>query len=80
MSPERRRLDVEIVRRALAPSRERAQALILAGRVRVAGLERPKPGAQVTEETPVEVDAEETWVSRGALKLIGALDLSLIHI
>jgi len=74
LSPERRRLDVEIVRRALAPSRERAQALILAGRVRVAGLERPKPGAQVTAETPLEVDAEETWVSRGALKLIGALD------
>jgi 23S rRNA (cytidine1920-2'-O)/16S rRNA (cytidine1409-2'-O)-methyltransferase len=74
LSPTRRRLDLEIVRRGLAPSRERAQALILAGRVRVAAVERPKPGAQVTEETAIEVDGEEAWVSRGALKLIGALD------
>ena len=70
----RRRLDLEIVRRGLAPSRERAQALILAGRVRVAHVERPKAGLQVTEETGLEVDGEEAWVSRGAHKLIGALD------
>ncbi|MEO5762584.1 MAG: TlyA family RNA methyltransferase [Vicinamibacteria bacterium] len=70
----RRRLDLEIVRRGLAPSRERAQALIFAGRVRVALVERPKPGAQVTEETAIEVDSEEAWVSRGALKLVGAFD------
>lgn len=74
MSLVRRRLDLEIVRRGLAPSRERAQALILAGRVRVFAVERPKAGAQVTEETAIEVDGEEAWVSRGALKLIGALD------
>jgi len=74
LSPTRRRLDLEIVRRGLAPSRERAQALILAGRVRVFGVERPKAGAQVTEETAIEVDAEESWVSRGATKLLGALD------
>lgn len=74
MSPTRRRLDLEIVRRGLAPSRERAQALILAGRVRVFAVERPKAGAQVTEETPIEVDGEEAWVSRGAHKLLGALD------
>lgn len=74
MSPARRRLDLEIVRRGLAPSRERAQALILAGRVRVNQVERPKAGLQVSEETAIEVDGEETWVSRGAHKLIGALD------
>ena len=74
MSPTRRRLDVEIVRRGLAPSRERAQALILAGRVRVAAVARPKAGASVTEETVLEVDGEEEWVSRGALKLLAALD------
>ena len=74
MSLTRRRLDLEIMRRGLAPSRERAQALILAGRVRVDQVERPKAGLQVTEETRIEVDAEETWVSRGAHKLIGALD------
>lgn len=74
MSQTRRRLDVEIVRRGLAPSRERAQALLLAGRVRVAAIERPKAGAQVSEETGIEVDGEDTWVSRGAKKLLGALD------
>jgi 23S rRNA (cytidine1920-2'-O)/16S rRNA (cytidine1409-2'-O)-methyltransferase len=74
LTPKRRRLDLEIVRRGLAPSRERAQALILAGRVRVAQVERPKAGLPVSEETGIEVDAEEAWVSRGALKLIGALD------
>ncbi|MBX7187066.1 MAG: TlyA family RNA methyltransferase [Vicinamibacteria bacterium] len=74
MSPTRRRLDLEIVRRGLAPSRERAQALILAGRVRVFAVERPKAGAQVTEATLIEVDGEEAWVSRGAHKLLGALD------
>ena len=74
MSPNRRRLDLEIVRRGLAPSRERAQALIIAGRVRLATGGRPKAGAQVTEETEIHVDGEEAWVSRGALKLLGALD------
>jgi len=74
LSPTRRRLDLEIVRRGLAPSRERAQALILAGRVRVFAVERPKAGATVTEETAIEVDGEDPWVSRGALKLLGALD------
>ncbi len=74
MSSSRRRLDLEIVRRGLAPSRERAQALILAGRVRVPLLERPKAGSPVSEETVLEVDGEEPWVSRGALKLLGALD------
>ena len=74
MSLPRRRLDLEIVRRGLAPSRERAQALILAGRVRVASVERPKAGASVTNETVIEVDGEEAWVSRGAHKLLGALD------
>jgi len=74
LSPIRRRLDLEIVRRGFVPSRERAQALILAGRVRVATVERPKAGSQVTDETAIEVDGEEPWVSRGALKLLGALD------
>jgi 23S rRNA (cytidine1920-2'-O)/16S rRNA (cytidine1409-2'-O)-methyltransferase len=74
VNPARRRLDLEIVRRGLAPSRERAQALILAGRVRVALVAKPKAGVQVTGETEIEVDGEEAWVSRGALKLLGALD------
>lgn len=74
MTAKRRRLDLEIVRRGLAPSRERAQALILAGRVRVASVVRPKAGAQVHAETEIDVDGEEAWVSRGALKLLGALD------
>jgi 23S rRNA (cytidine1920-2'-O)/16S rRNA (cytidine1409-2'-O)-methyltransferase len=70
----RRRLDVEIVERGLAASRERAQALILAGRVRVPGVERPKSGTAVDGTVEIDVDADDGWVSRGALKLLGALD------
>lgn len=40
----------------------------------MAQVERPKAGSPVHEETVIEVDGEEPWVSRGALKLIGALD------
>lgn len=74
MARSRRRLDVEIVERGLAPSRERAQALILAGRVRVAGVDRPKSGTAVGESSGIEVESDDGWVSRGALKLLGALD------
>lgn len=69
------RLDVEIARRGLAASRERAHALILAGRVQVPGVQSVKPGTAVTEDAVIHVQGDDGWVSRGALKLIGALDL-----
>ncbi len=72
----RRRLDAELVRRHLVDSRTAAQQLISAGRVTVGGLTASKPATQVEEAAAIEVVAapEEDWVSRGAHKLIGALD------
>jgi len=55
-------------------SRERAQALILAGHVRVAGETTRKPSASVPADAAVEVTADQRFVSRGALKLQHALD------
>ena len=71
----RRRLDAELTRRGLAPSRERAQALIAEGRVRVAGQVAGKAATQVEEAAAILVDAEpaDHYVSRGAHKLLGAL-------
>jgi 23S rRNA (cytidine1920-2'-O)/16S rRNA (cytidine1409-2'-O)-methyltransferase len=62
------------VEHALAPSREKAQALIMAGRVRVDGAAASKAGAAVAVDAVVEVLAGPAHVGRGALKLEGALD------
>lgn len=72
--PARRRIDQLLVDRALAPSREKARALLLARSVRVAGQLVDKPGALVREDAPVEVLQPMPWVSRGAFKLLAALD------
>lgn len=69
-----RRLDVWLAERGLAPSREKAQALIMAGRVRVNGVPAQKAGAPVQDRAMIEVDPGPAHVSRGALKLAGALD------
>ncbi len=72
------RLDQLLVERGLAPTRARAQALVLAGKVRVGigdGARRDrKPGDLVDPAAPVEVAAGREWVSRGAHKLVAALD------
>jgi 23S rRNA (cytidine1920-2'-O)/16S rRNA (cytidine1409-2'-O)-methyltransferase len=69
------RLDRLLFDRGLVPSRERAQALILAGRVLVNEQKIEKPGAQVEESAPVRVLGEEQrYVSRGGLKLDAALE------
>jgi 23S rRNA (cytidine1920-2'-O)/16S rRNA (cytidine1409-2'-O)-methyltransferase len=73
----RSRLDAELVRRGLARSREHAVALIAEGRVAVGGRAATKPATGVDSGTPVVVrtDPEQrSWVSRGAHKLLGALD------
>ncbi|MGZ6744223.1 MAG: TlyA family RNA methyltransferase [Nocardioides sp.] len=72
----RARLDAELVRRGLARSREQAAALIADGRVRVAGQVASKAATAVDAATPVVVEADlgEQWVSRGAHKLLGALE------
>ncbi len=68
------RLDVLLVERGLAASRDRAQALILAGRVLVGEQKVEKPGAAVPVDTPIRMLGEDLpYVSRGGLKLAGAL-------
>lgn len=72
----RARLDAELVRRGLARSRQQAAELIEQGRVAVRGVPAGKPATVVDRDTPVTVrttDARE-WASRGAHKLVGALD------
>lgn len=68
------RLDVALVERGLAESREKAQALILAGQVLVDGQKADKAGRQVGEESRLEVLATPRYVGRGGLKLEAALD------
>ncbi|MGJ6123939.1 TlyA family RNA methyltransferase [Mycolicibacterium sp. Y3] len=71
----RARVDAELVRRGLARSRQQAAELIGAGRVRIDGLPAVKPATAVSVDAALTVAADEkTWVSRGAHKLIGALD------
>jgi 23S rRNA (cytidine1920-2'-O)/16S rRNA (cytidine1409-2'-O)-methyltransferase len=72
------RLDQLLVERGLAATRARAQALVLAGQVRVGagdGARRDlKSGDLVARDADVEVAGGRQWVSRGAHKLIAALD------
>ena len=71
--PPRLRLDDLLVRRGKAPSRERARALVLAGRVTVAGSSNVKPGSLVSEDVTLGVGDDQPYVSRGGLKLAHAL-------
>ena len=69
------RVDLLLVERGLVPSRERARALILAGRVLVREQKVDKPGANVPGDAPIRLLGEEqAYVSRGGLKLEAALD------
>jgi 23S rRNA (cytidine1920-2'-O)/16S rRNA (cytidine1409-2'-O)-methyltransferase len=71
----KKRLDVLLTERGLAPSRARAQALVLAGKVRVDGTVVTKAGAPVADDAAIELTTpDHSWVSRGALKLEAALD------
>ena len=68
------RLDQLLVQRALAPSRERAQALILAGAVRVDGEVADRAAAPVSDASAVTIASGPRFVSRGGDKLEGALE------
>lgn len=69
----RERLDQLLVRRGMAPTRAKAQALIMAGGVRVAGVANPKAGTPVGGDVSIEViESGPTYVSRGGQKLEGA--------
>jgi 23S rRNA (cytidine1920-2'-O)/16S rRNA (cytidine1409-2'-O)-methyltransferase len=73
--PGRARLDVLLLERGLAPSRERAQALLLAGQVRVDGQRAEKPGSQIPLDAKIEITGETLrYSSRAGLKLEGALE------
>ncbi|HEY9287199.1 MAG TPA: TlyA family RNA methyltransferase [Candidatus Dormibacteraeota bacterium] len=70
---ERRRLDQELVERGLAASRERAQALVRAGLVRLEGQVVSRPDQAVAPEQKLELAGGSEYVSRGAEKLEAAL-------
>ncbi len=72
--PDRARLDLLVVERGLAESREKARALILAGHVLVNGQKADKAGASVDTEARIEMLAQPRYVGRGGLKLEAALD------
>jgi len=68
------RIDALLVQKGLVPSRERARALILAGRVLVSEQKVDKPGAAFPEDVPVRLLGQDLrYVSRGGLKLEAAL-------
>ncbi len=75
MHPSKDRLDKLLVDKGLAPTRTRAQALVMAGRVRVDGKRADKAGQPVNVDSCLEISGEEVqWVSRGAHKLLKALE------
>ena len=66
------RLDIALVARGLAPSRTAAQALVMAGEVRVDGQVAAKPSQAVSADSTLEVEQPLRFVSRGGEKLEGA--------
>ncbi|WP_426736543.1 TlyA family RNA methyltransferase [Myxococcus faecalis] len=76
MKPRKERVDVLVVERGLAESRTKAQALILAGQVVVDDQRVDKPGSLIPVEAELRLKGEVLpYVSRGGLKLKGAIDL-----
>jgi 23S rRNA (cytidine1920-2'-O)/16S rRNA (cytidine1409-2'-O)-methyltransferase len=73
--PGKTRLDVLLVERGLVQSRERARALILAGRVLVSEQKIDKPGTSIAQDAAIRLLGEDQpYVSRGGLKLAAALE------
>lgn len=72
-SSEKIRLDMLLLERGLVDSRQKAQAIILAGEVRVDGQRRDKPGERYAKDSRIEVAEAQRYVGRGGLKLEGAL-------
>jgi 23S rRNA (cytidine1920-2'-O)/16S rRNA (cytidine1409-2'-O)-methyltransferase len=69
------RLDAALVERHMAESRQKAQALILSGKVKVNGQRADKPGHAIAEDAVIEVEQGLRYVSRGGLKLEAALTI-----
>jgi 23S rRNA (cytidine1920-2'-O)/16S rRNA (cytidine1409-2'-O)-methyltransferase len=72
---EKQRLDLLLVERGLAESRQKAQAMLLAGEVRVNGQRHDKPGERVPADAAIEITGTHLrYASRGGFKLEGALE------
>jgi 23S rRNA (cytidine1920-2'-O)/16S rRNA (cytidine1409-2'-O)-methyltransferase len=70
----KQRLDLLLIKRGIAASRQRAQALLMAGQVRVNGVQMDKPGTPVPVDAQIETTGEQLqYASRGGLKLHGAI-------
>ncbi len=70
----KKRIDILLYEQGLAPSREKARAMIMAGEVQVNGQLADKPGMQVNIQADISVRSKPRFVSRGGEKLAGALD------
>ena len=70
----KKRLDVLLVERGLCESRTRAQAMVLEGKVRVAGQVEFKASRQLEDDVPLELEKPPRFVSRGGEKLEGAFE------
>jgi 23S rRNA (cytidine1920-2'-O)/16S rRNA (cytidine1409-2'-O)-methyltransferase len=78
----KRRLDTVLTERGLFPTRSRAAASVMAGRVRVGtgGRRAQKPGEMVDPQEPVSVEERSEFVSRGGIKLANALSASGVDV
>lgn len=75
MAGDASRLDQALVDRGLVETRSRAQALVMAGLVYVGDRKETKPGTRVKADAALTVrGSDHPWVSRGGLKLAGAID------
>jgi len=72
-TPTKQRLDLALVERGLAPSREKAQAMIMAGDVRVAGQTERRASVRVATDADISVEQPPRFVGRGGDKLDHAL-------
>ncbi len=70
---EKQRLDLLLFERGIAPSREKARAMIMAGEILVDGHPADKPGVRVNSDAHLVVKQKPRYVSRGGDKLAGAL-------
>jgi 23S rRNA (cytidine1920-2'-O)/16S rRNA (cytidine1409-2'-O)-methyltransferase len=76
----KQRLDLLLVARGLAASRQQAQQLIRAGRVRSGTQVLDKPGLELVEDQPLAVEQPPRFVSRGGEKLVAALEAFPIQV
>jgi 23S rRNA (cytidine1920-2'-O)/16S rRNA (cytidine1409-2'-O)-methyltransferase len=77
---DKRRLDMHMVETGLAPTREKARGMIMAGEVSVDGKLIDKPGASIRPDAEVTIKARPRFVSRGGDKLAAALDAFQLNV